>query len=109
MKLIRDLQNNELHRFFIPALAVLFVFSLSFHNHSISGSITDGVDSHSTAGHSVEDCSACLLQGNLQVPEIEYSFNGDKLGELIDFIDADFLIPSSFLNLEKPSRSPPII
>ena len=109
MRLLRKINKNRLSSFFIPALAVLFVFSLSFHNHTFASSITHNMDSQSTTGHSVEDCSACLLQGNLQVPEIEYSFNSDKLGELIAFIDTDFLIPSSFLNLEKPSRSPPIV
>jgi len=109
MRLIRDIQNNGFSRFFIPALAVLFVFSLSFHNHSISGSITDGVDSHSTASHSVEDCSACLLQGNLQAPETGYSFNNNNnLSQTIDFISIDFLVPNSFLILDKPSRAPPI-
>jgi len=109
MRLLREINKNRLSGFFIPALAVLFVFSLSFHNHAISGSPTHNLDSNSTAGHSVEDCSACLLQGNLQVPETGYSYNGNKLGELIAFVNLDFIIPSSLLDLDKPSRSPPII
>jgi len=109
MRIIRDIQNNGLSRFFIPALAVLFVFSLSFHNHSISGSITDNVDSHATASHSVKDCSACLLQGNLQVPVTGYSFNNNKLGQLTAFINIDFIVPHSFLNFDKPSRAPPTV
>jgi len=108
MKKIRDLQNNAFSRFFIPALAVFFVFSLSFHNHSFSGSNTDGVNSHSTTSNSVEDCSACLLQGNLQVPETGFSLsNISKLDQLITFIRIDFVVPHSFLNLDTPSRAPP--
>jgi len=109
MKLLREISKNRLSGFFIPALAVLFVFSLSFHNHAIFGSPTHNLDSNPTAGHSVEDCSACLLQGNLQVPETGYLYNGNKLGELVAFVNLDFIIPSSFLNLDKPSRSPPTI
>jgi len=109
MRLIRDMHNNTFSRFFIPALAILFVFSLSLHNHTLSGASTYGVDSHSTPSHSVEDCSACLLQGNLQVPETGYSFNiNNYLGQLIAFISTDFIVPHSFLNLDKPSRAPPI-
>ena len=109
MKLVREINKNRLSRFFIPALAVLFVFSLSFHNHSISGSITDNVDSRSTARHPVEDCSACLLQGNLQVPETGYSFDNNQLEQLLAFISLDFTVPTSYLNLDKPSRSPPTV
>ncbi|MGB2692757.1 MAG: hypothetical protein WBC96_09710, partial [Thermodesulfobacteriota bacterium] len=86
MKKIRDLQNNAFSRLFIPALAVLFVFSLTFHNHSFSSTTTDGLDSHSSEKHSIEDCSACLLQGNLQPPETGFSFNNNKLGLLLTTI-----------------------
>jgi len=109
MKLIRDIQNNQISKFFTPAIAILFVFSLSLHNHTLSGASTHGFDSHATASHSVEDCSACLLHGNLQVPETGYSFNiNSDLGLLIAFISTDFIVPHSFLNLDKPSRAPPI-
>jgi hypothetical protein len=109
MRISREINKNRLSSFFIPALAVLFVFSLSLHNHTISGSITNNLDSNSTQSYSIEDCSACLLQGNLQVPEIEYSFNNNQLGQLIAFISIDFIVPASYLNLDKPSRSPPTI
>jgi len=109
MKKIRKLQNNRYSRFFFPALAVLFVFSLSFHNHSFSSSTTSGLDSHSSASHSIEDCSACLLQGNLQPPETGFSYNNKDLGLLIETISIDFIVTDSFLNLDKPSRAPPSV
>ena len=109
MKLVREIRKKRLSRFFIPALAVLFVFSLSFHNHSIAGSSTLNLDPRSTQSHSIEDCSACLLQGNLQVPETEYSFYNNQLEQLLAFISIDFTVPHSFLNLDKPSRSPPTV
>jgi len=109
MRLFRKINKNSIYKFCIPALAVLFVFSLSIHNHSIAGSSATNLDTNPAQSHSIEDCSACWLQKNLQVPQIEYSFNGDKLGELIAFIDTEFLIPTSFLNLDKPSRSPPTV
>ncbi|GJM16940.1 MAG: hypothetical protein DHS20C13_22670 [Thermodesulfobacteriota bacterium] len=109
MKKIRDLQNNAISRFFLPALAVLFVFSLSFHNHGIGDSIDLAVDSHSSASHSAEDCSACLLQGNLQVPKTEISFNASNFGQLIAYIGIDFTVPHSFVDLNKPSRAPPTV
>ncbi|MEX0999891.1 MAG: hypothetical protein WD000_08035 [Thermodesulfobacteriota bacterium] len=109
MKLIRDIQNTNISRFFIPALLVLFVFSLSFHNHGIGDSIDFGVDSHASASHSVEDCSACLLQRNLQVPKTEIFFNASKFGQLINCISIDFTVPHSFVDLNKPSRAPPIV
>ncbi len=109
MRLIRNIQRNKLSRFFIPALAVLFVFSLSFHNHAFGEHDTHGLDSHPSASHSIEDCSACLLQGNLQAPKIEYSFNNNNLSQSIIYISIDFIVPHSFLNLDKPSRAPPSV
>ena len=109
MKIIRDILNRNISRYFIPALAVLFVFSLSFHNHGIGDSTDFAVDSHTSASHSVEDCSACLLQGNLQVPEIDIFFNANNIGQFILFISIDFAVPHSFVDLNKPSRAPPTV
>lgn len=109
MKIIRDIQNRNISRYFIPALAVLFIFSLSLHNHGIGDSTDFAVDSHTSASHSVEDCSACLLQGNLQVPEIDISFNANNVGQLIAYISIDFTVPHSFVDLNKPSRAPPTV
>lgn len=109
MKLIRDIQNRDLSKLFIPAIAALFVFSLSFHNHAFGDHADIGINSHSSVGHSVEDCSACLLQGNLQAPKAEYSFNDNNLSQSIIYINIDFIVPHSFLNLDKPSRAPPSV
>jgi len=109
MKLFRKINKNSISKFCIPALAVLFVFSLSIHNHSKAGSSANNLDTNPAQSHSVEDCSACLLQGNLQVPETEYSFDNNQLELLLAFISIDFTVPHSFLNLDEPSRSPPTL
>ncbi len=109
MNLFRDMQKKELSRFLIPALAVLFIFSLSIHNHGIGESANLSIDSHSSSGHSVDDCSACLLQGNLQVPETGFAFNTAGFGLLTAYICKDFTVPHSFVDLNKPSRAPPIL
>jgi len=107
MNLIRDIQNKEFSRFLIPALAVLFIFSLSIHNHGIGESVNLSIDSHSSSSHSVEDCSACLLQGNLQVPETGFAFNTGSFGLLVAYICNDFTVPHTFVDLNRPSRAPP--
>lgn len=107
MKLIREIQSRDLSKLLMPAIAVLFVFSLSFHNHAFGDHADIGIDSHTSANHSAEDCSACLLQGNLQVPQIEYSFDNNHLGQLITYTSIDLVVPNSFLNFYKPSRAPP--
>ena len=109
MKLIRDIQHKEFSRFLIPALAVLFIFSLSIHNHGIGKSVNLSVDSHSSSSHSVEDCSACLLQGNLQVPETGPSVNTENFGHIIVYISYDFTVSNTFVDLNKPSRAPPTV
>jgi len=101
------MQKKDLSRLLIPAIAVLFIFSLSIHNHGIGASANLSIDSHSSSSHSVEDCSACLLQGNLQVPETEFAFSTGNFGLLIAYISNDFTVPHSFVDLNKPSRAPP--
>jgi hypothetical protein len=107
MNLFRDIQKNEVSRFLIPALAVLFIFSLSIHNHGIGEYANFSIDSHSSSSHSVDDCSACLLQGNLQVPETGFAFNIGSFGLLTAYISNDFTVPHTFVDLNKPSRAPP--
>lgn len=109
MKLIRDIQNNNLSRYLIPAIAVIFVFSLSFHNHGFGDLTSSSFDSHTSASHSIEDCSACLLQGNLQVPKTGFSLNFNNFGQLIACISIDFTVPHNFVDLSKPSRAPPTV
>lgn len=112
MKHIREINQNLLSRIFIPLFAVLFVFSISAHNHQISvdpdsslhisGSIT-------TVSHSFEDCPACLLHGNIKPPRTDTVINLVDPGQSIAFTDTGYLIPASFLTLNKPSRSPPLV
>jgi len=109
MNLIRDIQKKDLSRFLIPALAVLFIFSLSIHNHGIGESANLSIDSHSSSGHSVEDCSACLLQGNLQLPETGLEVNADNFGQLMAIVITDITFKHTFIDPNKPSRAPPII
>ena len=109
MKLIRNLQKNNLSRLFLPALAVLFVFSLSFHNHGIGEHPHYSFESQSHANHSLEDCSACLLQGSLQIPQAAKYFDTSYLGHIIATLSIDLVVPNSYLNIDKPSRAPPTI
>lgn len=109
MKIIRDIQKGDLSKFSIAALTILFVFSLSFHNHSFASHTEFSIDAHTSSGHSVGDCSACLLQGNLQPPKTEHSFNNSYLGQFIATISIEFVVPSSFINLDRPSRAPPCV
>ena len=108
MKLIRKIQENKISGFFIPALAVLFVFSLSFHNHAFGEYENISFDSHTHSSHSVEDCSACLLHGKLEVPKVEFSFNNNEIGLHITYFVIDQITPDSFGIIDQPSRAPPI-
>ncbi len=112
MKPIRKATKSSLSKIFISCLAALFVLSLSSHSHAVGIDIDAyGLTSHdhdAAPGHSSEYCSTCLLQGNLQIPLVDATFNDDCSGSLIAYIDLGFLIPCSFLTLNKPSRSPPI-
>ena len=107
MKLIRDIQKNEYSRYFIPALVVLFVFSLSFHNHAIGQKVDISVDSHDYSSRSVDDCSACLLQGNLKAPESGFSLNNYYLGQIVSTISTELEVPNSNYYLVTHSRAPP--
>ena len=98
MKLIRTIQKKQTSRFFLPALAILFVFALSLHNHALVGSNSLALDSNTYSGHSIEDCSACILQGNLQVPETGHTFKNYILGQIIGVITAEYTVPNSFIN-----------
>ena len=109
MKLIRKIHDNKISNVIIPALAVLFVFSLSFHTHSFGENTTTSFDSHAECSHSVEDCSACLLQGNLQVPKIGYINDNKDLGLCITYTSNKLVVPNSFVNIDRPSRAPPIV
>lgn len=108
MKLIRKIQDNRISRLFIPALAVLFVFSLSFHNHALGECTDTGYGSHSSSSHSVEDCSACLLQGKLEVPKVEFSINNNEICLHITYFIVDQIVPDTYGIIDQPSRAPPI-
>jgi len=112
MNIIRELSNKKESKLFVPVLAVLFVLSLSFHNHTFSlyaGPSVEISDLHTESLHSVTDCSACLLQGNFELPDTGAAFNLPLSGPLTLLEEIDFLLPSSYLKLKKPSRSPPVI
>ena len=108
MKFIRSIQQKEHFRFLLPALAVIFVLALSFHNHSLAGSNSLGIDSDNSVNHSTEKCSACLLQGNLQLPEAVHSTKSFNLGPVIAVVKTEYIVPRSFISSGRPSRAPPI-
>lgn len=102
-------KRQRINTLFTAALALVFVLSLSVHNH---GFAPDGGEritkSAEHSGHSIEQCSACRLHGNMELPE------RDALPALIDspvlisFSTDVPLVPASFLTLYKPTRSPPL-
>ena len=101
--------RQRINAFFTAALALVFVLSLSVHNH---GFAPDGGEritkSAEHSGHSIEQCSACRLHGNMELPA------RDALPALIDspvlisFSTDALLVPASFLTLYKSTRSPPL-
>ncbi len=99
-------------RLLLPMLAVIFVISISLHNHAIgidSGSVIELSDAAPDTHHSVQDCSACLLQGNVKLPDMGAVFIAPIPLIITSLEETEFLIPSSFLQLNKPSRSPPTV
>ena len=112
MKTLRELNKNGPSKLFLPLLAVIFVISLSLHNHAISiysGSSIEISDSDWDSTHSLTDCSACLLQGSIKLRDTGTAFNLPGSGLITSLEEIDFSIPSSYLILNKPSRSPPVI
>ena len=101
--------RQRVNAIFAAAFALVFVLSLSVHNHGFG---PDGgvriTKSAGHPGHSVEQCSACRLHGNLELPE------RDALPVLVDspvlisFGTDVPLVPASFLTLFKSTRSPPL-
>ncbi len=112
MKIVRENITKGPLRLLLPILAVIFVISISSHNHAIgidSGSIIEISDAAPDTHHSIEDCSACLLQGNVKLPDMGTVFNTPIPLIITSLEETEFLIPSSFLQLNKPSRSPPTV
>lgn len=112
MKIFRENIFKVPSRILLPMLAVIFVISISFHNHSIgidTGSVIEISAAAPDTHHSVEDCSACLLQGNVKLPDMGAVFNTPIPLIITSLEENDFLITSSFLQLNKPSRSPPTV
>jgi len=102
-------KTKRVSTFFAAALAIVFVLSLSVHNHGFAADsgvrITKSADH---LGHSVEQCSACRLHGNLELPERENLPVLIDSPVLISFSTDVPLIPASFLTLYKSTRSPPL-
>lgn len=101
--------RQRINAFFTAALALVFVLSLSVHNHGFAPDGGERVTkSAEHSGHSIEQCSACRLHGNMEL------LARDALPVLIDspvlisFSTHAPLVPASFLTLYKPTRSPPL-
>ena len=112
MKLVRDRILNEPGSRVLPILALIFVLSISFHNHGIAQESGPGIEISDTGHdfhHSAEYCSACLLQGKVKLPDL-----GAGLDSPIPLIvsalkETEYSVPASFLRHDKPSRSPPAV
>ena len=110
MNIIRETLLSGQLRMLVPILALIFVVSVSFHNHAIgldSSTVIEVTDTHHDTLHSVEDCSACLLQGNLKLPDTEYAYSSPVPVVVSSLTEIELLLPESYLKLNKPSRSPP--
>ena len=112
MKLVRDNIINGPGSLILPILALIFVLSVSFHNHGIaqeSGHVVEISETEPDLHHSAEDCSACLLQGKVKPLDL-----GAGLDSLIPLIisaleETEYSVPPSFFKQDKPSRSPPVV
>ena len=112
MKIVRENLMVGPSRLLLPVLAAVFVISISLHNHAIgidAGSVVNISDAAPDTHHSVEDCSACLLQGSVKLPDMGSAYNAPIPLIITSLEETQFLIPSSFLQLNKPSRSPPVL
>lgn len=112
MKSMREIHKRRASHILIPLFAALFIFSVSVHNHKIGIGPDSPVrisQSMPGAGHSVEGCSACLLHGHVKLRGASTVVNLIDPGQSIPFIDAEYLIPASYLRHNKPSRSPPAV
>jgi hypothetical protein len=93
-------------------LVVIFVLSLSLHNHVFyfASSLPDGVYKTQSGypGHNIEYCSACRLSGNLRQTNnfINIAFN--RFSRLITYVNNDLIIPSSYYRFNYSPRSPPV-
>ncbi|HSE83417.1 MAG TPA: hypothetical protein VLB01_02575 [Thermodesulfobacteriota bacterium] len=112
MGIKESLKIGEIPRFLISGLAIIFILSLSLHNHSFyyGTSLTKVYQPESSyPRHSKDFCSACRLDGDIKPQGAGDSLGFSSLGTLVDHLNLDVLIPSSFLTQNKPSRSPPIV
>ncbi len=93
-------------------LAILFVLSLSFHNHALTIGMVDKKISQAQLANlhmSSEFCSVCRLNGKFKPQDLVTSLE-HKLSEIvISFLDFDVLIPYLSLASKRSPRSPPVI
>lgn len=103
---------NNLCRVLVFHLSVIFLLSLSLHNHyfDIGASSTEKIvktefdfQTHLNNG----TCSACRLNGNFKQTDEFKKVDYNKFGTLIAFINNQQLITSSDFQLNKSPRSPP--
>ena len=109
MSTFRDNMMKGPSRLLLPLLVAFFLVSLSFHNHALNLDSTPVIEisgAEPDIFHSIEDCYACL-QGNSELPHTEAKLSAPFPVNIKTLEENDFLIPSSFLKLNKPSRSPP--
>jgi len=112
MKTVRNIHGKPISKLFFSIISLLFIFSVSVHNHKINVSPDASAKvSHTApaAGHSVEGCSACLLHGNIKLSSADTVVNVIDAGLYITFVEFEDLIPLSFSSFDKPSRAPPAV
>ncbi len=109
--LIMSIGIKNINRVLISFLAILFVLSVSLHNHVFGfGDSSKGKVLKTEQGyvaHYSGFCSACRLNGNLKQTEGIHKVFFNKFAQLIEFLNLDLLLPSSLNQLKKLTRSPP--
>jgi hypothetical protein len=96
----------------VSGLAMLFVLSLSFHNHALTIGMVDKKISQSQPANlhmSNEFCSGCRLNGKLKPQDLVTGLDHKLSETVISFLDFNFLISNLSLASKKSPRSPPII
>lgn len=110
MKPLEAMRNLAVSKYLMPLLGVLFVFSISIHNHRISISpdaLVKVSGASQEAGHSVELCAACILHGHIKLASACPVFNPIDPGLSISYNQNEFLTAYSLFLNNKTSRSPP--
>ena len=106
-ELLRESNNHSC--LFIFGLVLLFVFTLTIHDHELKISEYYGyvASDVSHRDHTAFVCPACKINGNLKFENYVHIFFDKRF--VFTVITQKYLLPSTFLTSNKPTRSPPTV